>query len=154
MDENIYRLQNQYSSHYVEWIPHNIKTAICDIATYNTKISATSLSNTTAIQEVFTTLLNKFQEMFKSKAYLNFYLSEGMEESDFLEAQNSLSSLISEYQQYQNAVANTAFVEEFRSYVEDWTESDAVSIYTYICIKSAKKELYELIIVWIHTFSF
>ncbi|KAL6437766.1 hypothetical protein ACFW04_004256 [Cataglyphis niger] len=119
VDENINRLQNQYSSHYVEWIPHNIKTAICDIATYNTKISATSLSNTTAIQEVFTTLLNEFQEMFKSKAFLHPYISEGLEESDFLEAQNSLSSLISEYQQYQNAVASTAFVEEFKPYVRD-----------------------------------
>ncbi|XP_050450597.1 tubulin beta-3 chain-like [Cataglyphis hispanica] len=119
VDENINRLQNQYSSHYVEWIPHNIKTAIYDIATYNTKISATSLSNTTAIQEVFTTLLNEFQEMFKSKAFLHPYISEGLEESDFLEAQNSLSSLISEYQQYQNAVASTVFVEEFKPYVRD-----------------------------------
>ncbi|XP_070151121.1 tubulin beta chain-like [Polyergus mexicanus] len=119
VDESIHLLQNQYSSHYVEWIPHNIKTAICDIATYNTNISATSLSNTTAIQDVFKTLLDQFQEMFTRKAYLHSYINEGMEESDFLEAQNSLSSLISEYQQYQSAEAKTTFVEEFIPYVED-----------------------------------
>lgn len=115
----MYYLQSLYSSHYVKWIPHNIKTAICDIATYNTDISATSLSNTTAIQDVFTKLLDQFQKMFKNKAYLQWYLEEGMEESDFLEAQNSLIFLISEYQQYQDAEATTAFVEESISYVED-----------------------------------
>lgn len=86
---------------------------------YNTDISATSLSNTTAIQDVFTKLLDQFQKMFKNKAYLQWYLEEGMEESDFLEAQNSLIFLISEYQQYQDAEATTAFVEESISYVED-----------------------------------
>ncbi|XP_019882330.1 tubulin beta chain-like [Camponotus floridanus] len=120
VDENMYYLQqNLYSSHYVKWIPHNIKTAICDIATYNTAISATSLSNTTAIQDVFMKLLDKFQEMFKRKAHLQWYLEEGMEESDFLEAQNSLLSLISEYQQYQDAEATTVFVEESIPYVEN-----------------------------------
>lgn len=95
-------------------------------------------------------LLNQFQAMFRSKAYLHHYTTEGMEEFDFLEAQNSLSSLISEYQQYQSAVDETDFVEEFIPYVEDWTESDTVSIY----VKSAKKELHELIIVCIHIFTF
>ncbi|KMQ91211.1 tubulin beta chain [Lasius niger] len=116
VDENMHHLQNLYRSNYVEWIPHNIKTAICDIAMPNTDISATSLSNTTAIQSVFTELLDQFQIMFQKKAYLHWYTTEGMEESEFLQAQNRLSSLISEYRQYENAVAKTAFVEELITY--------------------------------------
>lgn len=109
-------LLNLYSSHYVKWIPHNIKTAICNIATYNTVISATSLSNTTAIQQVFVNLIDQFKKMFERKAYLQWYIKEGMEESDFLEARDRLLSLISEYQQYKDAETSTDFIEEFISY--------------------------------------
>ena len=44
--------------------------------------------------------------MFRRKAFLHWYVSEGMEESEFTEAECNCADLISEYQQYQDASSN------------------------------------------------
>ena len=44
--------------------------------------------------------------MFRRKAFLHWYTGEGMEEMEFTEAESNLSDLISEYQQYQEAVVD------------------------------------------------
>ncbi|RZC36798.1 hypothetical protein BDFB_012336 [Asbolus verrucosus] len=41
--------------------------------------------------------------MFRRKAFLHWYLGEGMDELEFTEAESNLIDLISEYQQYQDA---------------------------------------------------
>ena len=45
-------VQNKNSSYFVEWIPNNVKSSICDIPPRGLKMSATFLGNSTAIQEV------------------------------------------------------------------------------------------------------
>ena len=47
------KVQNKHSSHFVEWIPSNVKTAVCDIPPRGLKMAATFVGNTTAIQELF-----------------------------------------------------------------------------------------------------
>lgn len=42
--------------------------------------------------------------MFRRKAFLHWYTGEGMEEMEFTEAESNIGDLISEYQQYQDAV--------------------------------------------------
>ena len=44
--------------------------------------------------------------MFRRKAFLHWYTGEGMEELEFTEAESNLADLISEYQQYQDAVVD------------------------------------------------
>ena len=44
--------------------------------------------------------------MFRRKAFLHWYTSEGMDEMEFTEADNNMADLVSEYQQYQDAPAN------------------------------------------------
>jgi len=39
--------------------------------------------------------------MFRRKAYLHWYIGEGMDELEFSEADKNLTDLISEYQRYQ-----------------------------------------------------
>ena len=41
------------SSYFVEWIPNNIKSVICDIPPKGLMMAVTFLGNTTAIQELF-----------------------------------------------------------------------------------------------------
>ena len=41
--------------------------------------------------------------MFRRKAFLHWYVGEGMEEMEFTEAEANTHDLISEYQQYQEA---------------------------------------------------
>ena len=43
--------------------------------------------------------------MFRRKAFLHWYTGEGMDEMEFTEAESNMNDLVSEYQQYQDAVA-------------------------------------------------
>ncbi|KAL3270715.1 hypothetical protein HHI36_021243 [Cryptolaemus montrouzieri] len=106
IDEQMINIQNKNSSYFVEWIPHNVKTAVCDIPPRGLKISATFMGNTTAIQELFKRLSKQFTSMFRRKAFLHWYTAEGMDEMEFTEAESNLNDLITEYQQYQEATAD------------------------------------------------
>ena len=46
-------VQNKNSSYFVEWIPNNVKTAVCDIPPRGLKMSSTFVGNSTAIQVCF-----------------------------------------------------------------------------------------------------
>jgi tubulin beta len=95
------RLKN--STYFVEWIPHNIKTSVCDIPPKDQKVAVTFIGNSTAIQELFKRVNEQFSVMFKRKAFLHWYTGEGMDEMEFTEAESNMHDLISEYQQYQEA---------------------------------------------------
>ena len=52
--QRIVKFQSQvHSSYFTEWIPNNIKSAVCDIPPRGLKMSCTFLGNSTAIQEMF-----------------------------------------------------------------------------------------------------
>lgn len=89
------------SSYFVEWIPNNVKVAVCDIPPRGLKMSATFIGNTTAIQEIFKRISEQFTAMFRRKAFLHWYTGEGMDEMEFTEAESNMNDLVSEYQQYQ-----------------------------------------------------
>merc|ERR1719513_241891 len=101
----LFGIQNKNSSYFVEWIPNNIKTAVCDIPPRGLKMSATFIGNSTAIQELFKRISEQFTAMFRRKAFLHWYTGEGMDEMEFTEAESNMNDLVSEYQQYQDATA-------------------------------------------------
>ncbi|EFA09822.2 Tubulin beta-1 chain-like Protein [Tribolium castaneum] len=105
VDEQMYNIQNKNSSYFIEWIPNNLKSAICDIPPRGLKICGTFIGNTTAIQELFKRVGEQFSAMFRRKAFVHWYTGEGMEEMEFTEAESNMNDLISEYQQYQEAPA-------------------------------------------------
>lgn len=94
-------VQSKNSSYFVEWIPNNVKVAVCDIPPRGLKMSATFIGNSTAIQEIFKRISEQFTAMFRRKAFLHWYTGEGMDEMEFTEAESNMNDLISEYQQYQ-----------------------------------------------------
>lgn len=106
VDEQMLNIQNKNSSYFVEWIPNNCKTAVCDIPPRGLKMSGTFIGNSTSIQELFRRVSEQFTAMFRRKAFLHWYLGEGMDEAEFAEAENNMNDLISEYQQYQEAAAD------------------------------------------------
>ena len=99
----MYKLQSKNSAYFVDWIPNNIQTTLCDVSSPNLKMSATFIANTTACQEIFKRVGDQFAAMFRRKAFLHWYTGEGMDEMEFTEAESNMHDLISEYQQYQDA---------------------------------------------------
>ena len=121
IEEQMMGIQNQNSDYFVEWIPHNIKTAVCDIPPRGLKMAGTFIANSTSIQTLFNRILDQFVSMFRRRAFLHWYTSEGiifillplniihkkyefsgMDELEFSEAASNLGDLVSEYQQYQD----------------------------------------------------
>jgi len=83
VDEQMLNVQNKNSSYFVEWIPNNIKTGICDIPPKGLKMAVTFLGNSTAIQEMFKRVAEFFTAMFRRKAFLHWYTGEGMDEMEY-----------------------------------------------------------------------
>ncbi|KAH8398644.1 hypothetical protein KR215_005503, partial [Drosophila sulfurigaster] len=106
VDTQMLNVQSKNSSYFVEWIPNNVKVAVCDIPPRGLKMSATFIGNSTAIQEIFKRISEQFTAMFRRKAFLHWYTGEGMDEMEFTEAESNMNDLISEYQQYQEATAD------------------------------------------------
>lgn len=102
VDEHMLQIQNRNSDWFVEWIPNNVKTAVCDIPPSGLAMSGTFIANTTSIQELFKRVSEQFCLMFRKKAFLHWYTSEGMDEMEFTEAESNMNDLMREYQQYQN----------------------------------------------------
>jgi len=75
VDEQMLNVQNKNSSYFVEWIPNNVKTAVCDIPPRGLKMAATFIGNSTAIQELFKRVSEQFTAMFRRKAFLHWYVA-------------------------------------------------------------------------------
>ncbi len=108
VDDHMMSVQTKNSNYFVDWIPNNIKTSVCDIPAKGQRVSSTFIGNSTSIQTLFQRVSTQFSQMFKRKAFLHWYTGEGMDEMEFTEAESNVNDLIVEYQQYQEAV-----VEEF-----------------------------------------
>ncbi len=105
VDENMLNVQNKNSAYFVEWIPNNCMTAVCDIPPRGMKMAATFMANTTALQTVFGRIQRQFSAMWKRKAFVHWYTGEGMEDDEFGNSEGNVLDLINEYQQYQEAEA-------------------------------------------------
>merc|ERR1711968_177494 len=53
VDEQMLNVQNKNSSYFVEWIPNNIKSSVCDIPPKGLKMASIFIGNSTAIQELW-----------------------------------------------------------------------------------------------------
>jgi len=113
IDQQIMSMQSKHSANFVEWIPNNVKVAVCDVAPIGMKMAATFIGNSTAIQEVFKRISEQFSAMFRRRAFLHWYTGEGMDEMEFTEAESNMHDLINEYQQYQDATVDDVDDVEF-----------------------------------------
>ena len=91
VDEQMLNIQNKNSSYFVEWIPNNVKVAVCDIPPRGLKMASTFIGNSTAIQELFKRISEQFTAMFRRKAFLHWYTGEGMDEMEFTEAESNMN---------------------------------------------------------------